>query len=139
MRVSCVDVTPTDPERTVLVADDQAGQRAVIDMLLSLDGLTTVAVSDGREALDWLKANTPDLAILDVKMPHVDGLDVCYRMKRIRRLQGAPVVILTGMRDEATLERARAVGADAVVRKPLEGKDFRATVARLLSDEPDAD
>jgi CheY-like chemotaxis protein len=132
-------VTPTDPERTVLVADDQAGQRAVIDMLLSLDGLSTVTVSDGREALEWLKANTPDLAILDVKMPHVDGLDVCYRMKSIRRLQAVPVVILTGMRDEAILENARAVGADAVVRKPLEGKDFRATVRRLLSGAAETD
>lgn len=132
-------MTPTDRERTVLVADDQEGQRAVIDMLLSLDGMTTVTVSDGREALDWLKANTPDLAILDVKMPHVDGLDVCYRMKSIRRLQAVPVVILTGMRDAATLDSARAAGADAVVHKPLEGKDFRATVGRLLVGETEAD
>jgi CheY-like chemotaxis protein len=132
-------VTPTDPQRTVLVADDQAGQRAVIDMLLSLDGLTTVTVSDGREALDWLKAHTPDLAVLDIKMPHVDGLDVCYRMKSIRRLQAVPVVILTAMRDEATLENARAVGADAIVHKPLEGKDFRATIGRFLSGVGDPD
>jgi CheY-like chemotaxis protein len=125
-------VDPSDEARTILVADDQEGQLAVIDMLLSLDGYRTVAVADGREALAWLKTHTPDLAILDVKMPHVDGLDVCYRMKSVSRLQAVPVVILTAMRDTATLEGARAAGADAVVRKPLSGKDFRATVRELL-------
>lgn len=123
---------PASSSRTILVADDQAGQLAVIDMLLSLDGYEIATVEDGREALDWLKTHTPDLAILDVAMPFVDGIDVCRRMKKVSRLQAVPVIVLTGLRDDATLEGARAAGAAAVIRKPLEGKDFRATVRRLL-------
>lgn len=127
------------PVRTILVADDQAGQLAVIDLLLSLDGYRLVTVEDGREALSWLQTNTPDLAVIDVNMPHIDGLDVCRRMKGVSRLRGVPVVILTGMRDTATLEGAREAGADALVRKPLEGKDFRETVRALLDRGADAD
>lgn len=116
----------------ILVADDQAGQRAVVEMLLSLDGYDIVCVEDGREALTWLKTHTPALAILDVLMPHADGLDVCRRMKAVSRLSRVPVMILTALRDEATFEGAKAAGADVTVRKPLEGKDFRATVRALL-------
>jgi CheY-like chemotaxis protein len=128
-----MDVDSTRPTRSILVADDQAGQLAVIDLLLSLDGYRLTTVENGREALEWLKENTPDLAILDVAMPYVDGIDVCRRMRRVQRLRPVPVVILTGLRDDATLEGARAAGADAVVPKPLEGKDFRSTIRRLLS------
>ena len=117
---------------TILVADDQAGQRAVVDMLLSVDGYRVVTVDDGRQALEWLSKNTPDLAVLDVRMPHLDGIEICRRMKKVSRLHAVPVIMLTGMRDEATAAGAKAAGADAVVHKPLEGKDFRATVRALV-------
>ncbi len=120
----------------ILVAEDLAGQRMVLDMLLSVEGYEVKLVEDGAEALQYLKEHTPDLAILDVKMPNVDGLDVCRRMKKVTRLKDVPVMILTALRDEATLEAARLAGADAVVLKPLEGKDFRTQVKQLMR-EPD--
>lgn len=125
------------PVPMILVADDQAGQRAVVEMLLSLDGYDLACVEDGREALGWLRANTPALAILDVNMPHADGLDVCRRMKRVSRLARVPVVILTAMRDDATLRSAREAGAERVIRKPLEGKDLRAIVREILDAQAD--
>ena len=114
------------------MAEDLAGQRLVLDMLLTVEGYDVKLVEDGAEALAYLKPHTPDLAILDVRMPNVDGLEVCARMKRVTRLKGVPVMILTALRDDATLESARLAGADAVVIKPLEGKDFRSEVKRLL-------
>lgn len=116
----------------ILIAEDLAGQRAVLDMLLSVDGYDVQIVEDGAEALAWLKQHTPDLVVLDVKMPRVDGIEVCARMKRVTRLKDVPVIILTALRDDTTLEAARHAGADAVVIKPLEGKDFRSEVRRLL-------
>lgn len=118
--------------RTILVADDDVGHRTVVDMLLSVDGYEVVQVGDGREALAWLKAHTPDLAILDVGMPHVDGLDVCSRMRRVSRLAAVPVIVLTGMRDDRTRDLARLAKADAMVTKPLVGKDFRELVTSVL-------
>lgn len=129
--VSSRDLDPP----TILVADDQEGQRVLIDMLLSLEGYRLVTVEDGREALAWLQDNTPDLVILDVNMPHVDGTDVCRRLKGVSRLAHVPVVVLTAMRDDATADAVRAAGADLLVRKPLEGKEFRSKIRELLAGE----
>ncbi len=120
---------------SILIADDLAGQRLMLEMLLSVDGYTVAAVEDGKAALDFLKENTPDLAILDVKMPYLTGIEVCDRMKRIPRLKNVPVIILTALRDEDTLQRARESGADEVITKPLEGKDFRQVVRDLLNSD----
>lgn len=115
------------------MADDIEGQRLVLEMLLSADGHVVDTVEDGRAALDYLKTTTPDLVILDVAMPFVSGIDICHRMKRIPRLKDVPVIILTALKDEGTREMARVAHADAIVTKPLEGKDFRATVRDLLA------
>ena len=117
---------------SILVAEDLAGQRMVLDMLLSVEGYEVHLVEDGVEALEYLKENTPSLAILDVRMPRLGGLEVCARMKRVSRLKDVPVMILTALKDAATLEASRLVAADAIVYKPLEGKDFRETVKSLL-------
>ncbi len=117
----------------ILVADDIAGQRMVLEMLLSVDGYDVDMVEDGAEALNYLKENTPDLAIIDVRMPNVDGITVCARLKRVSRLKHVPVIVLTALKDPATYEAARNAGADAIIYKPLEGKDFRNTVKELIA------
>jgi|SRR5680860_667811 len=105
----------------------------ILDMLLSVDGYDVHLVEDGLEALQYLKDNTPDLAILDVKMPNVNGIEVCLRMKRNVRLRDVPVVMLTALRDDTTKAEIRAAKAEALIYKPLEGKDFRETVKSLLN------
>lgn len=116
----------------ILVADDIAGQRLVLEMLLSVEGYDVHMVEDGAEALAYLKENSPDLAIIDVRMPNVDGIEVCARMKRVSRLKEVPVIVLTALKDATTYEAARNAGADAIIHKPLEGKDFRKTVKDLM-------
>ena len=118
---------------SILVADDLAGQRLILEMLLSVDGYDVTTVEDGKAALEFLKDHTPDLAILDVKMPYLTGIEVGDRMKRIPRLKHVPVLILTALRDEDTAQRAYDSQADEVIMKPLEGKDFRQTVKDLLA------
>lgn len=105
----------------------------ILEMLLSVDGYDVHLVEDGLEALEYLKDNTPDMAILDVKMPNVNGIEVCARMKRVSRLRHVPVVMLTALRDETTRTEIAVVRADALIYKPLEGKDFRETVRSLLN------
>lgn len=122
-----------EKKASILVADDLAGQRLILEMLLSVDGYDVTTVEDGKAALDFLKEHTPDLAILDVKMPFLTGIEVCDRMKRIPRLKHVPVVILTALRDDATIRQAWESQANEVIMKPLEGKDFRQTVKDLLA------
>ncbi len=124
---------------TILIAEDQEGQRVLLDMLLSLEGYELHMVEDGREALEYLKDNTPNLTILDVNMPHVNGIEVCERMRKNSRLREVPVIILTVLKDEHTATMARLVKADALVVKPLGGKDFRGMVRELLDKDTAAD
>ena len=117
---------------TILVADDNAGQRNILDLVLSADGYHVDAVEDGREALTYLKTHTPDLIILDVLMPHFNGLEVCSRLKRVPRLKHVPVIILTALQDDETLATADMARADKVLVKPLAGKDLRSVVYDLV-------
>lgn len=117
----------------VLIADDQEGHRKLLDLLLSPEGYELTMVEDGREALEHLRTHTPDLAILDVVMPFLSGLEVADRIRRVARLKDVKIIILTASRDERTRELARAAQVDALVRKPLEGKDFRALVRDVLA------
>jgi len=117
----------------ILIADDEHGQRVLLDMLLSTENYQITALSDGREVLTYLQTHTPDLVVLDIKMPYVDGLQICERMKRIQRLKNVPVVIVTGLRDEHTTEMLKWVKPDAVIYKPLSGKNFRETIRALLA------
>jgi DNA-binding response OmpR family regulator len=117
---------------TILTADDSEQIRSLLEMILSADGHHVVQVADGREALTWLKDNTPDLMILDVTMPFMDGISVCARAKKVTRLKATPIIILTAHTDDESRSRAKLAGADAFVNKPLSGKDLRGTIAEML-------
>lgn len=118
--------------KTVLVADDSAAQRRFLQLLLGLDGHRVVAVDGGREALERVAAETPDLIVLDVNMRDSDGVAICDALRRKPELAGVPVVILTGSEAIDLPERAREARADVLVRKPLLGKDFRGLIGSLL-------
>ena len=119
----------------VLVADDNEGHRVLVDMLLASEGYELAMVEDGKAALEWLKDHTPALAILDVAMPQLGGLEVAERIRRIGRLKDTKIVILTALRDLQTREGASLAKVDAMVMKPLEGKDFRDLIKRVLAGE----
>ncbi|WP_026332311.1 response regulator [Deinococcus apachensis] len=117
---------------TILVADDEPAIRSMLEVILSADGHEIVAVSDGKAALDYLRENTPDAMLLDVQMPQMDGFEICSRVKRVKRLGKAPVLLLTALDDDQTRDHARLVGADDLVYKPLSGKNLRQRVSQLI-------
>ncbi len=119
----------------LLVVEDHAGHRTLLDLLLSPSGYDMTMVGDAREALTWLQTNTPDLVILDVNLPQMTGLQIADRMRKISRLKDTKIIILTALHDEGTREMARMVKAEALILKPLQGKDFRATVESVLAGE----
>lgn len=123
---------------TILVADDEPAIRTMLEMILSSDGHDIVTVPDGRAALEYLKTNTPDAMVLDVKMPEIDGYEVCSRVKRVSRLSGTAVLLLTGFDDEQIRDQARLVGADDIVFKPLSGKSLRSRVAEVIRTKKSA-
>ena len=117
---------------TILVADDEPAIRTMLEVILSADGHEIVAVQDGRSALAYLQSHTPDAMLLDVKMPFIDGFEICSRVKRIKRLRNTPVLLLTGLDDDQTRDQAKMVNADDLVHKPVSGKQLRVKVAQLI-------
>jgi CheY-like chemotaxis protein len=126
-----------DSRPTVLIVEDDTSLQSVLEALLGRDYRVTI-VGDGKEALEHLQWDTPNLVILDVTIPHVDGLDICSRIKRIKRFRDTRVIVMTASMDERTHDAANLAKADAFVSKPIVNEQFRKLVRELLnkSDAP---
>jgi CheY-like chemotaxis protein len=116
----------------ILVVDDDVSTRTLLELILSSGGHEVTLLNDGREALAYLKTNTPELIVIDVNMPVLDGIEVCSRIKKLPRFKSVPVIVLTSMNDAATRTRAVNAGASEIVYKPLTGKNFLQTIQSLL-------
>ena len=119
----------------ILIAEDNDGFRMLTDLVLSADHHQVDAVADGREVLEYLKSETPELIILDIDMPILDGFSVCRRIKHISRLKRIPVVMLTASAAFGNEHKAKEAGAEYLLRKPLFGKDFRHFISQVLRGE----
>jgi len=110
------DRTPGMHVATIALVDDDRDVLAVIATMLELEGYHVVAYQDGPSALNGLEALQPDLAILDIKMPQMDGVEL---LQRLREKSDVPVIFLTGRLDETDEVIGLRVGADDFIRKPF--------------------
>ncbi|MDR6317037.1 DNA-binding response OmpR family regulator [Actinoplanes couchii] len=113
----------------VLVAEDDPKQAELLQRYLEHEGHAVVAVADGRAALEEIRRNPPDLVVLDVMMPRVDGLDVCRILRRDSEL---PVLMLTARTSEDDLLLGLDLGADDYMTKPYSPRELTARVRTLL-------
>jgi DNA-binding response OmpR family regulator len=113
----------------VLVVDDEPDVRSLVVDLLARGGYAVTSAADGREALRALYAVRPDLVILDVRMPGVDGWET---LERIRELSGVPVLMLTARDGELDKVRGLKAGADDYVAKPFGRQELLARTEVLL-------
>jgi CheY-like chemotaxis protein len=122
-----------DTSRTVLVADDDIGHLRMLELVLGAHKFDVVSVENGHDALTYLQSHTPDMMILDVNMPFMTGLDVCERARRLGRLKGVPIIIMTSLTDDDTRQRAQSAGANLFLSKPITGTDLRGAIGSLLA------
>ena len=114
------DTTNTsEPGRTALVADDDEGTRFLVRMALEDDGWVVEEAEDGLRACAAVEERRPDLVLLDVEMPELDGFETCARLRRLAGGAGLPIVMITGADDQASISRAYEVGATDFLAKPL--------------------
>lgn len=122
------------PVARLLVVDDDPRIRRLLEVLLSGSGHEVVLADSARAALAYLRGETPDLILLDIMMPDMDGLTLLGRIRAVRRLAKVPVLMLTGGGRE--LEGpSLALGADLFLEKPIAGRRLRQAVEGLLSRE----
>jgi putative two-component system response regulator len=117
---------------SVLIVDDIAGNARLIASLLASDGHAVRAACDGAEALRLVRADPPDLVLMDVMMPQMDGFEACRAIKQDRSTRLIPVVLVTSLDDTASRIRGIEAGADDFVSKPFSAPELRARVRSLL-------
>ena len=116
--------------KKILVVDDEPSMARWINQVLAQKGYEVVSASNGQEALPLLFVHKPDLVILDVVMPKMDGWQTC---SRIRELSDVPIIILTGQqRDEEDVVRGLDYGADDYLLKPVGSRELVARVRAAL-------
>jgi CheY-like chemotaxis protein len=116
----------------ILVADDEAPVRLLLEKILQSAGYRVTSVPDGVAAIKSAREDPPDLAIVDLSMPGIDGLTVSSMFKRVKTFK-APILVLSGRVSEKDVQAALKAGADAFIPKPVGREKLLATVAEWLA------
>jgi CheY-like chemotaxis protein len=121
--------------KTILVADDDAANRELVCAILDRHGFRVVGVEDGTEALHRAQAETPDLILLDIHMPRLDGYETLKQIRHQPALRTVPTVAVTASAMAGDEERSLTAGFSAYLAKPYEVEDIVGLVVKLLSNE----
>jgi CheY-like chemotaxis protein len=120
--------------KTLLLADGSVTIQRVVELTFAHEDIRVVAVSDGPRTVKWLEGDRPDIVLVDVDLPEMDGYAVVQHMKKSPRLRHTPVLLLAGAFEPVDQEKARAVGCDGIVVKPFEPAHVVTRVKELLAD-----
>ena len=118
---------------TVLVADDDADIRELVAFKLEQTGVEVIAVGNGEDALDQARAHRPALAVLDVSMPGLSGIDVCRILRADPATAAMSIIILTARVQERDVEGGFSAGADDYVTKPFSPRELMSRIQAQLS------
>jgi two-component system KDP operon response regulator KdpE len=113
----------------LLLIDDSQDMQKLVGLFLERDGYEVIQASNGKEGLRLLAKHQPDLVLLDIMMPEVDGWEAC---RRIREVSNIPVIMLTAKSQESDIVRGLELGADDYITKPFDPSELRARIQSLL-------
>jgi len=117
---------------TLLLVDDSVTIQRVIELTFANENVRVVSVGDGRRALQWMDREAPDVMLVDVAAPEVDGYAVTNHVRQSPRLKHVPVLLLAGVFEPVDDSQARDAGADGVLVKPFEPEQLVSRVRSLL-------
>ncbi|MBN2455157.1 MAG: response regulator [Sedimentisphaerales bacterium] len=120
------------PKENILIVDDEEDVLELVRYNLDKNGYRTVTAATGEDALAKARTKLPDLVILDLMLPGIDGLEVCKKLKIDTKTQNIPIIMLTAKGEEADIVTGLELGADDYVAKPFSPKVLVARVRRIL-------
>jgi DNA-binding response OmpR family regulator len=123
----------TEDALTVLVADDDQDILQLVAFRLERAGYRVITVADGQQALAAAQQHRPDLAVLDVMMPGLNGYEVTRRLREDEATRAIPVILLTARVQDADVSRGFEAGADDYLRKPFSPQELRSRVQAILA------
>jgi two-component system, cell cycle response regulator DivK len=118
--------------KTILIVEDDTDNRRIVIKVLSVDGYRVIEATDGFEALEQARAQQPDLILMDLALPHLDGWEATRRLKSDPTTQSIPVVALTAVAMRGDEEQARAAGCDDYIPKPARPVAIRQVVRKHI-------
>ncbi len=116
-------------KQKILVVDDEQGVRLFLRRMLEREGFAVVEAENGSSALASVRKENPAMILLDIKMPDIDGFEVC---KKIREFSSVPVILLTGLSDDREKAKGLDVGADDYITKPFSSQELMARVKAVM-------
>ena len=119
--------------KLILIADDQPVGRELIRAILESSGYEVIEAADGQEALDKAVSNLPDLILLDLHMPQLDGFSAMKKLRSDRRFAATPIIAVTATAMKGSREEGLQAGFTDYLTKPVPIETLRSLVARLLS------
>ena len=118
--------------KKILAVDDERHIVRLVEVNLQRAGYEVVTAYDGKEALEKVKSENPDLVVLDVMMPYMDGFEVLQNLKKNPATRDIPVIMLTAKAQDADVFRGWQSGVDCYLTKPFNPRELTAFVKRIL-------
>ncbi|AMV72003.1 response regulator [Desulfuromonas carbonis] len=120
-------------KKKILIVEDEESLLKLESILLTSKGYEVRGVANGRAALEAIAAEAPDLVLLDIMLPEIDGFEVCQRIKENPATAKIPVVMLTAKKSREDMARGEKVGADWYITKPFKSAMVIETIQRFLN------
>jgi CheY-like chemotaxis protein len=118
--------------KVVLVVEDDPKSMKVARDLLAMSGYSTIQASDGAQGVELARAQKPDLVLMDIMMPKMDGYTACHAIKSDKATKDIPVIMVTAVGFDLNRQLAERVGASAYVTKPIDREELMKTIGQFL-------
>ncbi len=118
--------------KVILIVEDDPKSRILIRDLLQVSGFTTIEATGGEQGVELARTKKPDLILMDIMMPKMDGYTACREIKLDKATRAIPVVMLTALDYELNKELAKDVGSDGYITKPVDRQELLDVISRFL-------
>ena len=127
----------TEKQTRILIAEDFDDNRVALKLMLQLAGFSVLEARDGTQAVEIARREKPDLVLMDISLPGLDGLEATRQLRADAAFGQLPIIIISAYDDQGKLDQAQAAGGSDYLSKPLEFEKLRAMIARHLAGQQD--